>query len=151
MEQTFFFVEPDPAVLWEDDIPEVEDLFHLKAEVDMRDDFLDKGRQILFGLVLGGGLFREKFVVHLDEIVKIGFFNGLGEPINGLLPCNSCHDRSPAPVCGMAKPRRSTIAETPCLQLVDLPPTLSSSTHEIPYRAKARNAPSCRIGRGTAL
>src|SRR5437660_1736838 len=38
-------VEPDPPVLREDDVPEVEDLLHLKAGVDVRDYFLDQGNR----------------------------------------------------------------------------------------------------------
>jgi hypothetical protein len=94
MDQAFFFVEPDPAVFREDDVPEIEDLFHLKAAVDVRDDFLDKGRRILLGLVLGDGLFREKLVVDLDEIVRRGLSDGFIEAMNGLVFRNSCHGRS---------------------------------------------------------
>src|SRR5438445_10201378 len=94
MQQAFIFIKPDPTVLRKDDVPEVEDLFHLKAVVDAREDFLDKGRRILLDLILCGGLFREKFVVDFDEIVRIGLFNGFSEPINGLPLRDCCHDRS---------------------------------------------------------
>jgi hypothetical protein len=94
MEQAFIIIiKPDTTLLRKDDVPEVEDLFHLKTVVDVRDDFLDKGRRIHLGLPLGGRLFREKLVVDLGEIVRLGLSDGLGELINGLLLRNRCHER----------------------------------------------------------
>ena len=55
-----------------------------------------------------------------DEFVRMGLSDGLREPVSGFPLRNSCHDRSPAPVCWMAKPAfhytRMTfhVSDVPC-------------------------------------
>lgn len=83
MDQTVFVIEPDPALVWEDDKPKSSDLFHFQARVDVVHDFLHERRQVRVGFGHSCTLFREKLVVDLDEIVGRSDLDGVGQSIEG--------------------------------------------------------------------